>query len=238
MLYTCPALTPNRPEERQVNMIQIPFPEGYKPKKRLNKNNKDNSVSPSLNEKELETIFKLDLQDFPMLDNARDLFLIGCWTGLRYSDFSRLKLENIDGEYIKIETKKTGETVIIWMHPVIMKILKKHNGEMPHTISLQKLNTYIKEFCKLIPMFDTDIEIIKTIGGEKTKQTFKKYEKITTHTARRSFASNMYHRKMKTYDIMKITGHNTERTFLNYVKITPKEHAEKMKDVLNGVGQN
>ena len=191
-----------------------------------------------LNEKELETIFKLDLSDSPMLDNARDLFLIGCWTGLRFSDSSRLKLENIDGEYIEIETKKTGETVVIWMHPVIIKILEKHNGEMPHTISLQKLNTYIKAFCKLIPMFDTDIEIVKTIGGELTKETFKKHQKITTHTARRSFASNMYHRKMKTYDIMKITGHKTERTFLNYVKITPRQHAEKMRDVLNGVAQN
>jgi integrase len=191
-----------------------------------------------LNEEELETIFKLDLSDRPMLDNARDLFLIGAWTGLRYSDFSRLKPENIDGEYIEIETKKTGETVVIWMHPVIMKILKKHNGQMPRTISLQKLNNYIKDFCKLIPIFDVDIEIKKTIAGKKTTQTFKKHERITTHTARRSFASNMYQRKMKTYDIMKITGHKTESVFLNYIKVTEKEHAEKMRDVLNGVAQN
>ena len=58
---------------------------------------------------------------------------------------------------------------------------------------------------------------------------YPKYELVSSHVCRRSFATNLYG-KIDTLTIMKITGHKTEKQFLEYIKITPKEYAEKLKD--------
>ena len=72
------------------------------------------------------------------------------------------------------------------------------------------------------------IEIISTKGGERIREVFKKYELITVHTARRSFASNAYLLQVPTISIMKITGHRTEKSFLKYIKISQKDNANKL----------
>lgn len=57
---------------------------------------------------------------------------------------------------------------------------------------------------------------------------YKKHELVRSHICKRSFATNLYG-KIDTLTIMKITGHKTEAQFLSYIKITPKEYAEKLK---------
>jgi integrase len=178
-----------------------------------------------LNESELNEFRKLDLSNNKRLDNVRDLFLIGCWTGLRFSDFTRLKQEHIKGNDIEIETQKTRESVLIPMHPVVRLIFDKYEGKLPKKLSNQKMNEYLKEIGQMIESLN--IKTFKTItqgGFEKTTQ-LEKYKRITTHTARRSFASNLYLGGVPSQTIMKITGHKTEKSFNQYIKITTQENA-------------
>ncbi len=58
--------------------------------------------------------------------------------------------------------------------------------------------------------------------------TFRKYELVCTHTARRSFATNAYKAGVPTIAIMKITGHTQESTFLRYIKVSAEENAEML----------
>jgi integrase len=177
---------------------------------------------------ELKQIQQVDLSSSVSLDNVRDLFLIGCYTGLRFSDFSRLTPKNVANGYINIQQLKTNENVVIPVHKVVKDILKKHDG-LPPTISNQKFNSYLKEICKTIPSFVESVPKVITKAGKKITLNLKKWEMISSHTARRSFATNEYLNGTPSITIMAVTGHKTEKAFLKYIKVTSKEHAEKMK---------
>lgn len=187
-----------------------------------------------LKECELNTLFALDLSQDPRLEKVRDLFLVGCWTGLRFSDFTRIKKENMDGEFIEMETQKTGEVVVIPIHWQVEAILKRYEGKTPNSlpkpISNQKMNNYLKELGKIAGFEETVSETI-TKGGIRQTVNYPKSELITTHTARRSFATNQYLAGCPATSIMKITGHRTEKAFMKYIKITPREHANKLREL-------
>lgn len=157
-------------------------------------------------------------------EQVRAKFLIGCYTALRVSDFNRLEPINIGDDFISIRTKKVGNKVVIPIHWIVREIME--NGfDLKDKVSDQKINEHIKEICQLAKI-DEDVEITKNIAGRKVPQTFKKYQLVTNHTARRSGATNMYKAGIPTLSIMKITGHTTEKSFLKYIKITSEENAE------------
>ncbi|MFY0686572.1 MAG: site-specific integrase [Cyclobacteriaceae bacterium] len=188
-----------------------------------------------LGEDELYEMEKLDLSNNPRLEKVRDLFLVGCWTGLRFSDFSNILPENINKRYIKITTQKTGETVVIPLHPSVKNILNKYRNKYPNNlppaISNAKTNKYIKEIGELIPSLHEKELKTKYKAGRKITLRLEKYKLITTHTARRSFATNLYLKKVPSITIMKITGHQTEGAFLQYIKADGYEHADLISSV-------
>ncbi|WP_225035262.1 phage integrase SAM-like domain-containing protein [Winogradskyella sp. SM1960] len=215
--------------------IEIPndyrFPEFYSP------TNKTKDIY--LKEEEINKIYHTNF-NLDYLENAKDWFIIGVRTGFRISDFLKLTKKNIDGGFIEKTTKKTDFPVITPLHDQVQAILDKRNGSFPRKISDQKFNDYIKIVCKEIGMTELvegakicPIQIIDE-NGEKKKihrkksGKFPKYQLVTSHVCRRSFATNLYG-KIDTLTIMKITGHKTESQFLDYIKITPKEYAEKLK---------
>lgn len=134
-------------------------------KKRFSKP-KEETYSVYLNSDELKKIYKCDLSDEPRLDRVRDLFLIGCCTGLRFSDLSLLSSDNIDNveSVITIKTVKTGRTVVIPLHAIVRQILQKYDNELPRVPSNQKFNDYIKEIAK-------KAEINEPILLQRTKGT-------------------------------------------------------------------
>jgi len=180
---------------------------------------------------ELMTIYHLDLSDCDGQNRVRDLFLIGAFTGLRYSDFSNLKKENfrmVDGvQMSEVKTIKTGEKVVIPLNPIVKAILKKYNGEPPRSISNQKTNAALK---KIAQKAEINQAVIRTIneGGINKPVRKKKYELVTTHTARRSFATNAFKAGIPSISIMKITGHKSESSFLKYSKVSKEENAVLM----------
>ena len=157
---------------------------------------------------------------------ARDMFLIGAFTGLRVSDYSRLAPENITDK-VRIQAKKTGIKSVIPIHWVVQEIID--NGyDFTTTMTDQKLNKHIKEVARLAGITET-IAYTKNVGGKPVQMSSHKYELITSHTARRSFATNAYKAGIPTIAIMKITGHHKETTFLKYIKISEEENAEMLQ---------
>ena len=183
---------------------------------------------------QLEIMFKKDLSKLEKLDRVRDLFLVGCWTGLRFSDFTNIQPENIDGNFIDIKTQKTGEKIAIPIHPTVKAILEKYAGKTPNSlpppISNVKMNEYLKDLGKELD-FDEIITLEKNRGGRIEKQSKALHELLTTHTARRSFASNMFRLGVPSMIIMAVTGHRSEASFMKYIKVTPREKAAIMAEI-------
>ena len=183
-----------------------------------------------LNEEELKEIIDLDLSGQSNLEQVRDLFIFGCYTGMRYSDFSQVKPEHIQGEIIRIKTQKTDEWVSIPLLPAVKNIMEKYKSRpnsLPKSCANQTMNRHIKEIGELAKINDSELKI-RNKGKERIETIFNKYELICTHTARRSFATNMFKRGIPARVIMKITGHRTEKAFNSYIKITQDENAELM----------
>jgi integrase len=197
----------------------------------------EESESVYLNETELKKLFDYDLSDNKRLEKVRDLFLVSAWTGLRFGDVTRLTPENIEDEFINITQSKTREPVIIPLHWTVKFMLNKYGGELPEPISNQKFNDYLKELCRLVGIKDKEQKSI-TKGGQRITKTYEKWELVTAHTGRRSFATNLYKQGFPALSIMQITGHKTEKSFLKYIKVTPREHAEKLKEFWRNRGDH
>jgi len=184
-----------------------------------------------LNTKELKAIINLELKEDPLMDNARDLFIVGAYTGLRVSDFNDLKEDNIKEHqgkrFFNLTVKKTGKYLSIPLHPEVEKILKKHNNKPPKKMHPQEINDQLSKIGKKAKIKE-NITINSIKGGETITETTPKYNLIKNHTARRSFCTNAYIAGMSTLDIMAISGHSSEKTFLNYIKITTDERAIKI----------
>lgn len=151
------------------------------------------------------------------LSVSRDAFVLGCNIGLRYGDLKRLGEQHITNDKIKIIAEKTKKLVLIPLNSTCREILKKHDGK-PYVPYLNKFNTHIKEVCRL-----AGINSKIMLNGEQ----FVKSQKITSHTMRRSFATNFYKSNVPIGVLMKITGHSTESEFLGYIGITLEENAEE-----------
>lgn len=191
---------------------------------------------------EIQKIFNYDFSGTPYLDNARDLFVIGLNTGLRVSDFMRLDLSHIKADTIRIKAQKTGKIAEIPINEQIERTLIKNGGKLPRSISEQKFNEYLKEigekvgFTEMVHGAKMDCineDEAKAKGVKKlfrkVSGTFPKYELMTSHICRRSFATNLYG-QIPTPVIMAITGHATETQFLTYIKKTAAENAEVLRN--------
>lgn len=117
------------------------------------------------------------------------------------------------------------------MHHQIKEVIKERG--MPRMISDMKFNEYIKIVCKRVGFKDL-VKGSLMVKDEKTEiyrkkvGMYPKYKLVSSHTCRRSFATNLYKMNFPTLSIMKITGHSSEKSFLSYIKVTPTEHAEKL----------
>ena len=191
---------------------------------------KEKPIHIYLNEKEIDHIFHKRFKS-ERLNNTRQLMIIGIWTGLRISDLSRIHDFDFSNNIIQItDTIKTNDFIRIPIHPQVRKILIENKGNLPRVISDVKFNKYIKEVCKEVGITS------KTMGSKKDPETnrikkdyYQKWELVTSHTFRRSFATNHYG-KLPNHVIMSITKHKSENQFLQYVKSTSEDHFNQLKE--------
>ncbi len=187
---------------------------------------------PYLTFAELDQIERKEFND--SMDNVRDWLLVSCYTAQRVSDFMNFRSEMIreeNGKYLlEFKQKKTGKLMTIPVHPKVLQILKKRNGEFPRPLSDQKYNDILKLVCK-------EAGIIEKINGSKKVEIepnsgiyrkeegiYEKWELMSSHVGRRSFASNHYGRIPTSY-LIYITGHSSEKIFLTYIGKSEKDLA-------------
>ena len=191
-----------------------------------------------LTEEELVKLQELPLTDEE--DKIRDLFLIGCETAMRFSDFTNLTKDNIkQNDMLCYRPKKTtkdingrkGEIYIPFSDRV-EQILEKNNYTFPKlkSIGVAEFNTALREICKKAEINSHFIKEYK-VGGEILRKEYLKYECVTSHTARRTFCSLKYLANWDTSVIMTFSGHSTEKNFRTYVKLDALEKALKVKDL-------
>jgi integrase len=158
----------------------------------------------------------------------RDLFVLGCLTGFRFSDYSNIKPEEIRGGMLYVNQTKTLSTVVVPLRIDAKRILiDKYNMQMPQ-ISNPIFNYYIKEVVRLAGI-DELIKITHKRGNKIIEETRPKYEWIMSHTCRRSFCTNEFLDGTPANLIMAISGHKTEKAFRKYIKADQVQKAHMIK---------
>lgn len=181
-----------------------------------------------LSEERVQELYSLDLSQHRAWERARDVFVVGCLTGQRVSDYKRINRDMIvrlsDGnEYIKLKQEKTGKTVYVPLDYRVADILAKYDGTLPKLFD-QKLNDYIKKVGEMLGWTET-VRIEEQRGSVVATVEHRFCDMIKTHTARRSFATNMYRAGASLGSIMAITGHGSEEQLRIYLKLTDEEKA-------------
>lgn len=192
-----------------------------------------------LSKEEIGQIKNLVLESGP-LDTARDWLLISCETGQRISDFlqfnsdmlTRTQLEHRPVTLIHFIQKKTQKKVMLPLSKLVLDILDKYDGQFPPKISEIPYNECIKEVCRLAGLTKpTKGAKLCPVQRRKLEGTFQKWELVTSHIGRRSFASNHYGH-IPTPLIMSATGHMTEKQFLEYVGKSEVSYAHQLAQYL------
>ena len=153
------------------------------------------------------------------LEDSYKWLLIGLSIGQRVSDLLSLNASNIrkanNGLYIDIIQQKTKKAVTIGVaDPLVIDLLE---SEFPKVLSQEAFNKQIKMICKIAGI-DEVVRGFKNNPKTRRKEVLSapKYEFVTSHIMRRSFATN-YYGKIETPLLMNITGHTKESTFLTYI---------------------
>ncbi len=201
------------------------------------------STKIALSNDELLQLSAFDFSQNKRLEKVRDLFLIGCFTALRFSDYSTIQPENIFTENImgnevytlRMMMTKTGNPIKIPLAEVIVEILEKYDNVLPIALSNQKMNLYIKEVCKTANLNRVIIESSYR-GGVRQDEKKEVWEMVSTHTARRTGATELYKMTRNVELCMKLTGHKDEKSFRRYIKLTEEDNYNEMYNAMLRTG--
>jgi integrase len=188
-----------------------------------------------LKEEEVVKLEELKITDYKV-QIVRDLFLIGCETGLRFSDYCRLHEGLIENNQLMISPTKTRKTtgsqkLIIPLSQRFKKVLNQYNYQLPTyaRYRVAEFNKIIRTLSKRAGINSTKL-LIKNNRGNVVEIKKPKYEMISSHTCRRTFCTLKFLKGMPAIAIMKFSGHKTERSFMKYLKLDMEVTAEKFKD--------
>lgn len=177
----------------------------------------------ALSEIELQELENLDLSNDKRLEQVRDLFLVACYTGQRFSDLNKINQSNIiDNNYISIRQQKTNEPLTLPLLDSVRVILEKYNYKLPK-ISNVKYNEYIKEVAG-------KCESLKQVYS--TENNIPRFKMVSSHTARRTFVTLNYGKGID-LDTLKLgTGHKQTKTLQKYIKMNDKQKADLLRSKL------
>jgi integrase len=179
---------------------------------------------------EINLIYQLNLSKYPHLIDYRNLFVLGCLTGLRFSDFSLLMKDDLRGDMLHKMQQKSNHWVVIPLLAGARVILENHLNKNVEPLTNAEFNRHIKSIARLAGINQMIKFSFKK--GKKEKVEIKpKYEWITSHTCRRSFCTNEFLAGTPVELIMKISGHKSVKDFYKYIRITPEEAAQRIKEI-------
>ena len=175
----------------------------------------------------------LEIKDFdePVHEVVRDVFVLGCFTGMRFSDYSSIDTTAIRNNRLEFVQKKTGGKVTLPIHPVVNTILKKYNNVLPPVPENNEFNRIIKLVGEKLPSLHVPFTKQVTYKRELTEFVGMKYTYLQTHTARRSFCSNEYLKGTDPLIIMSISGHKSHKSFMRYIKVSGDQFADRLEKI-------
>jgi integrase len=173
-----------------------------------------------LTDEELLSIYRLELEN-PILEHVKDNFCFACFTGLRFSDVSKINADNIQDDFIVLKTQKTKDFLRIPLNDYAKDILKKYDHRLPPFLKNMENNEYLIEIGKKAKI-ETPVRLTRYSGSKKIETTLPKFNFIASHTARRTFITLALEKGIRAEVVMEMTGHKTYSSFKKYIKITDK----------------
>lgn len=166
------------------------------------------------------------------LSKARDMFCFMAFTSLRYSDLAALKPVNLVDGYLDFCTEKTDDKLHIALNEHAMKIIEKYSWYKGDTIfpipSNQKLNDYLKEAAKLAEL-DREISQVYFKGNTRHEDTYKFWEQISCHDARRTFVCCSLALGIPASVVMSCTGHSDYESMKPYIEVADETQKMQME---------
>jgi len=181
----------------------------------------------ALTSKEVVLIENAELEEAE--DRARDLFLIGIYSGQRWSDYSVFEKADVRNNLIHKVAKKTGAMSFIPLTDNLKRILDKYEWVLPK-ISSQKFNKHIQKICKNLEI-NEEIKFTSIKGNKRNVEIKQKWEKIASHTARRTYITLAAEEGVRDHVIMAICGIKSTKTLNKYKKINKEMLFESTKDL-------
>lgn len=216
---------------------------------------RDKAAEIYLTEAELQALCEMPLSG--LHDQVRDIFLVGCYTCQRVSDYNNISKDSFTttakGTPIirLIQQKTRTEVKIPIMNPNLQAICEKYNYNIPSVIDVI-INRYIKQILKelseKVPSLALKVPTKLTMKqkqnlangkieiehNDKGEVVMPRYNCVTTHTARRSGITNMYlSHKYTIVQMMHVSGHKTQKTFMDYIKLSSDEIADEIDAIAN-----
>jgi site-specific recombinase XerD len=189
-----------------------------------------------LSNEEINKIISLDLTTTPCLNNYKNLLVFGCLTGLRFSDFSKIRSEDVRDRMLYKKQAKTKHWVVVPLRDEAYEIfINSFKRNIPDTTNAD-FNKYIKEIGKMAGLIQP-IKHSYIKGSKECVETKPKYEWITSHTCRRSFCTNEFLAGTPVELIMKISGHKSLKDFYKYIKIAPEQAGQRIKEIWQKRGE-
>lgn len=172
----------------------------------------------------LKKVMKMRKNKIETLENVRDMFVLSCNLGQRYSDMVRISPENFKNGVFSIVQQKTGNKCHVPINTlsidsrITFAILEKYNYHAPYTGDINNYNTYLHQLLYDIGEdFLDEVYIDNKINGIITRETKHRYQLISSHSARRSFATINTLRNIPRNKILRATGHSSEKAFNRYI---------------------
>lgn len=206
-----------------------------------------------LTENELDALFAMNIKDGRDAQ-VRDVFLVGCYTCQRVSDYKAIPRGAIQYTakntlVINLTQQKTGAKVCI---PIIgtnlNSILERYNYELPKVVDQilnKRIKVILKELSETVPSLKKKVPVIvkhgkggllpdvSTIETDESGIPIKpRYECVTSHTARRTGITRLYNTRLFTdVEMMAISGHRDIKVFRDYIKLSAEEMADRISEI-------
>lgn len=177
------------------------------------------------------------LNDF-YLSVARDAFLFGCFTGLRFSDIQKLRKEDVEADHINVAVQKTKNYLKVPLSQQAKEILGRYK-DTPIALAIpvytgQKVNNNLKKIGEKANL-NRLITVMKYSGSKLIKHTCQLHEILHFHCSRRTFISYMFSQGVPSEIIMKLSNHKTHRNFAKYNSIQEKQKSEALTAAFLGL---
>jgi site-specific recombinase XerD len=183
-----------------------------------------------LNWSEIAKLYKVNLKEYPHLEDYRNDFILGCLTGLRFSDLTKLEEIDLRNGMLYKKQQKSEHWVVIPLKAEALEILQNRFAKEIPAPTNAEFNRHIKTVGKLAGLNQT-IKHSHKKGKKEIVESKPKYAWITSHTCRRSFCTNEFLAGTPVELIMKISGHKSVKDFYKYIRILPEEAGRKMQEL-------